>query len=348
MITSNRRRLWGATSFMSKRWWVQRSSMGPSGPWLLRSPITATTCLPLVLAAPAGRSGPARAPARLQAHTARRSRWCHRTPGSLGCRRRSTAPVSTAMGKLRLPSITTPAKVDGEAAAPGVPLGVVEPQALEHRPRPVEQVDAQGDVGDDVDGRAPRPLEAGDQVAVDVAPHEIGVDRPPGQVGQVPDQEQQDHHAGQAHRAAGGVGGLPVPPGDIAALGVGPPVHQREAGGGVDVEHEGQAQADAEQPQQPGAGQQRHEQLAQELAVVVVVLGAEVELEVPEHVGEHVGHERDAGQRHHPLLADRRAIELDRPRCRSAGVAVHGGDGGPLHGLHRSISLRDTPEPNLA
>ena len=43
-----------------------------------------------------------------------------------------------------------------------------------------------------------------------------------------------------------------------------------------------------------GAGQDRHEELAQELAVVVEVLGAQVHLQVADHVDEHEAHEHDA------------------------------------------------------
>ena len=42
-----------------------------------------------------------------------------------------------------------------------------------------------------------------------------------------------------------------------------------------------------------GAGEERHEELAEELAVVVEVLGAQVHLEVAEHVEEH---EADEGE----------------------------------------------------
>ena len=41
-------------------------------------------------------------------------------------------------------------------------------------------------------------------------------------------------------------------------------------------------------------GQDRHEQLAEELAVVVEVLGPEVHLQVADHVDEHEAHQDDA------------------------------------------------------
>ena len=63
----------------------------------------------------------------------------------------------------------------------------------------------------------------------------------------------------------------------------------------------------------PVRGTSGHEQLAQELAVVVHVLGAQVHLEVADHVDEDEAEQHDAGDGHHPLLADRRPVELERP-----------------------------------
>src|SRR5690606_38300536 len=160
----------------------------------------------------------------------------------------------------------------GEAPAHRVPARVVQAEALDHRPGRVEEVEAQGDVGDDVDERDHRPLEAGHDVAVDVAPHEVGVGRAPGEVGQVPEHEEQDDDAGHPHRAAGDGGGLVVALGDVAALGAGPAVDAGQPVGGVDVEEEGQDQADPQQLQRDRAGEDRHQQVAQELAVVVDVV----------------------------------------------------------------------------
>ena len=94
----------------------------------------------------------------------------------------------------------------------------------------------------------------------------------------------------------------------------------REGVGGVDVQREGGDQPDAHEPQEHRAGQDRHEELAEELAVVVEVLGPEVHLEVADHVDEHEAHQQDAGDRHHVLLADRRAVELDGERCLAASL----------------------------
>ena len=51
-------------------------------------------------------------------------------------------------------------------------------------------------------------------------------------------------------------------------------------------------QADPQEPQEHGAGQERHEELAEELAVVVEVLGAQVHLQVAEGVEEHEADEQ--------------------------------------------------------
>jgi hypothetical protein len=46
-----------------------------------------------------------------------------------------------------------------QVAAPVVEAGVAPAQRLEQRPRAVEQVDAEGDVGDDVEDRHRKPRE---------------------------------------------------------------------------------------------------------------------------------------------------------------------------------------------
>ena len=63
----------------------------------------------------------------------------------------------------------------------------------------------------------------------------------------------------------------------------------------------------------------------------------EVQLEVPDHVGEHEAQQRDAAERHDPLLADRRAPELQRaggPRRRARGI------GAPVYRASRSGVVR--------
>ena len=77
------------------------------------------------------------------------------------------------------------------------------------------------------------------------------------------------------------------------------------------MQREGGDETDAQQPQEDRAGEDRYEDLAQELAVVVELLGPEVHLEVADHMGEHEAHQSDARERHHPFLADRRLVEVD-------------------------------------
>ena len=85
----------------------------------------------------------------------------------------------------------TVAKPAASAAAPRVEPRVVPAQRLEQAPRAVEQVDAEGDVGDDVEDRDREPGQAGVDVVVHVAAHEVGVEPAPRQVGEVEDEEQQ-------------------------------------------------------------------------------------------------------------------------------------------------------------
>ena len=106
------------------------------------------------------------------------------------------------------------------------------------------------------------------------------------------------------------------------------------------MEREGDDEAGPQQPEEHGAGEQGHEQLAEELAVVVEVLGAQVHLQVPDGVGEHEAHDHEARDRHDPLLADGRAVERHRPRAASRRPGMHRLGGWPLHrGRHRSICL---------
>ena len=76
-----------------------------------------------------------------------------------------------------------------------------------------------------------------------------------------------------------------------------------------------------------GAGQDRHEELAEPLAVVVEVLGPEVHLQVADHVDEDEAHQHDPGDRHDVLLADGRPVELDGERGLALGPGA--GRGGP-------------------
>ena len=77
------------------------------------------------------------------------------------------------------------------------------------------------------------------------------------------------------------------------------------------MQHDGTEQADAQDPQHDRARRERHQQLAQELAVVVDIGRPEIHLEVADHVRQHVAHQGDAAERHHVLLADRGAVEIE-------------------------------------
>ena len=72
-------------------------------------------------------------------------------------------------------------------------------------------------------------------------------------------------------------------------------------------------QTDPDRPQQHRARQQVPGHVAQRLAVEVDLLLREVQLEVADQVREHEAHEDDAGDGHHPFLADRAAVERARP-----------------------------------
>src|SRR3972149_12156636 len=68
----------------------------------------------------------------------------------------------------------------GKPAAPLVEPGVVPPDALEEAPGAVEDVEAEEEIGRDVEDGHPRPAEAGDQVGVHVTRYELragGADR---------------------------------------------------------------------------------------------------------------------------------------------------------------------------
>ena len=126
---------------------------------------------------------------------------------------------------------------------------------------------------------------------------------------------------GPAHRAGGEVGG------DVVALGLvlhraGPAVDDRQRVGGVEVQDEGADEHEAQDPQGVRARQERHEQLAEELAVdvdvvdllAVVLDEPEVHLEVADHVDDDEADADDAGDRHHVLLADGRGVQVEQER----------------------------------
>jgi hypothetical protein len=94
----------------------------------------------------------------------------------------------------------------------------------------------------------------------------------------------------------------------------------------VDVQQHRPDEDEAHQPQRHGAREDRDEQLAEELAVVVDVLLADEHLQVADHVRDDVAEADDPGDRHDVLLADRRGVEVEQEelaplasRCCGAG-----------------------------
>ena len=247
-----------------------------------------------------------------------------RTVGDVGVERdlaHDTTPVTTMSGKLTLAMPMISANADRELPPRVVPLRVVEPEALEHRPGAVEDVDRQRDVGDDVDDRDRHPLEAVDHV--------------------------------RRRRRRARSPGSPVPQvrsmrwkitkrptmtpvqrivrdakfgGDVVARRLvlrrpGPLVHPGELRGADDVEEERRDQADAQDPQEHGPGSERLAEGAEPLGVLVEVRGAQVDLEVADHVEQDEAQEHDPGDGHDPLLADRGAPEAqDRVPGRAGRV----------------------------
>jgi len=85
------------------------------------------------------------------------------------------------------------------------------------------------------------------------------------------------------------------------------------------VEQSRSQQADPQSPQQVGARRQIASEVAQSLPVMIDFFRTEVDLEVADHVSHDVPEESHARQRHDPLLADRRSVELDRPWIAAPG-----------------------------
>ena len=80
---------------------------------------------------------------------------------------------------LTLPDGDDDREPDREVPPPDVAARVVEPEALEHAPRAVEDVDAEREHRHDVDDRDRHPLEAVEQVVVRVAADEVAGSRCP-------------------------------------------------------------------------------------------------------------------------------------------------------------------------
>ena len=232
-------------------------------------------------------------------------------------------PAWTAIGNEQLPTTIAVAIAVARPRRHELNRGLFHPIDWNRLHDAVEQVDAEGDVGDDVQDRDRQLGEALVEVVVHGAADEVGVEPAPREVGQVVGEEQQDDDSGPAHRAAGEVGRHVVPR-RLVPHRPGPAVDEGERVGGVEVQHERDDEDDAHRPERDRARQEGHQELAQELAVVVDLLRAEVHLEVADHVGDHVAHADQPGDRHHVLLADRGGVQVEQeglalPRRRPRG-----------------------------
>ena len=215
--------------------------------------------------------------------------------------------------------VTSAAKPTAKFRRQELYFGLLSPRLWNMLHEPWNRWMPEGNVGDDVDRGRHHVGETRLQVAVDVAPDEVGVDEAPRQVGEVEAEVEQDDDAGPAHRPTGDAGGLVVAGGGVAA-GLGPLVHPRQAPRRVDVEHERGDEPEASDPEEDGARQDRHEELTEELAVVVHLRRTLVDVQVADHVVGDEAHQHDAGDGHDPLLADGRSVELDRPRRGRRGL----------------------------
>ena len=166
-------------------------------------------------------------------------------------------------------------------------------------------------LGNDVDDGNDRVRQTVDDVGLNLAMLPVGVGDPaPGQVGQVEDEVGQNDHTGVPHATRGEIGGKPV---TLRLIGVvGRQVHPGQAVRGMDVESEGGDEAETEDPEEHTVGKQRDQEFSQELAVDICVVdhlavvfhNTEIELQVSGHVGQHEPEQHDAGDGHHPLLAN--------------------------------------------
>ena len=214
----------------------------------------------------------------------------------------------------------------GEPATQRVPARAVDPETLEHAPGAVVDVHRQGHVGDDVPDGHRQAGQACHDVVVGVTAHVVGIEVPPGQVGKVVDDEKPDEGSRPAHRARGVAGGDVVPTSGVAA--VGRSAHPGQAVRRVNVETEGADEAEAHRPQHPGAGDDLRAEIPQGFGVLVRLPGTLVEVQIAEHVHQHEPQQGDPGERHDPLLAHCRLVEIQRPREFVSSRTGATGDGG--------------------
>ncbi len=169
----------------------------------------------------------------------------------------------------------------------------------------------------------------------------VGVEPSPREIGEVEGQEQHHDDPGPTHRAAGEVRHLVVA-GRLVLDRTGLAVQHGQRVGGVDVQQQRADEHQAQTPQEDRAGQDRHEDVAEELAVVVDVVhelvafgdDAEVHLEVADHVPDDEADPDDPGDRHDVLLADCGRVEVaDEPLLLRRRLDRGARDGSTAHRL---------------
>jgi hypothetical protein len=177
---------------------------------------------------------------------------------------------------------------------------------------------------------------------VRVATHPVVVEPAPGEVGEMEEQVQQHDGAGDAHGAAGVVGGHVVAAADVGLLpvdavaGVRLPAHRGERVRRVDVDDEGGDQHDADRPQQPGPRDDVNAELAKRLGVLAYLEGSLVDVEVADHVAHHEAQQHDATDRHDPLAPHCALVEVQREGP-FLGTLAHRCGTGTLHRLRHEL-----------
>jgi hypothetical protein len=125
----------------------------------------------------------------------------------------------------------------------------------------------------------------------------------------------------------------------------------------VEVQDQGADEHEAQAPQRIGPRQQRHQQLTQELAVDVDVVGPlavvvdqpEVHLQVADHVHDDEPDADDARDGHHVLLADGRGVQVEQERLALLGTRRRAGDRPSSDRLRHGTNANPgaVPRPNL-
>ena len=230
----------------------------------------------------------------------------------------SMMPACTAIGNDTLPTTIDRGDAGGEAPPPRVEPGVVPAHRLEQATRRRGTGGCRARCWRRCRGSPPAAAQAGVDVAVGGATHEVGVEPAPREVGEVEDQEQHDDDAGPAHRAAGEVGGHVVAR-RLVLDRAGLAVQHGERVGGVDVEHAARRSAPRRMhPQEVRCGAGSARGVAEELAVDVDVvhrsspsaMTPRYTLRLPTMWANTKPIADDPGDRHHVLLADGRRVEV--------------------------------------